>query len=102
MDTFAFLFHLTALNDPTFLGSDDTNTILTMEANRLRWDSIPDLGVDKVTFATGYVMGREGMAPDPRISHMEKHDYEVGYSRGSKVREGVLPRPDWDRATVPS
>lgn len=95
MDSFTFLFQLAAITDPSFLGDDDTATILTMEANRLRWPDIP--GKDKPAFATGYIMGREKMGRDPHLPEGENFDYDLGYERGVAVRKGA-PRPEWDRA----
>lgn len=101
MDTFSLLFQLAVRNDPSFLSGDSVSTLLTMETNRLQWDRVPGPCGDKVSFATGYVMGREGIPRDPP-SQGENHDYEFGYDRGSRVREGVSPRPDWDQEIVAS
>lgn len=98
MDPYALLFHLAVLNDVSFLSGDATDTILTMEANRLEWDHVPGPCGDKVSFATGYIMGREGMPRDPQTT--KNQDYEFGYDRGDRVRQGVSPRPDWDREVV--
>ncbi len=100
MDTFSILFQLAVSNDPSFMEGDTTATILTMEANRLHWDHVPGPCGDKVSFATGYIMGREGMPRDPATPEGENQDYEFGYDRGARVREGVSPRPDWDQEVV--
>jgi len=101
MDTFTILFQLAVLNDPAFMGGDPTSTILTMEANRLQWDHVPEPRGDKVSFATGYIMGREGMPRDAATPEEgENPDYELGYDRGVRVRDGLSPRPDWDRESV--
>jgi len=101
MDTFSLLFHIAVINDPQFIGGDPTSTLITMEANRLHWDLVPEPCGDKVSFATGYIMGREGLPRDPSTPD-ENRDYEFGYVRGVHVREGLSPRPDWDHESVPN
>lgn len=97
MNHFTLLFHLAAKTDPTFLGSDDMATLITMEANRLRWPRVPGPCGDKVSFATGYVMGREGVGRDPLLPEGENMDYDLGFECGTGVRCGA-PRPPWDHA----
>ena len=100
MDPYLFLFHLAAKSDPSFLGSnDDQSTIITMEANRLKWDYVPDPCGDRVSFATGYVMGRENLGRDPRLPEGLNPDYDLGYGCGVGVKEGA-PVPKWDRAAL--
>ncbi len=99
MNAYTLLFHLAAKTDPTFLGGDASDTLVTMEANKLRWNEVPDPFGDKVSFATGYVMGREGMSRDASLDLGENMDYDVGYEVGQRVlRDGIRPR--WDRYGV--
>jgi hypothetical protein len=97
MDTFSLLFHLASISDPDFLGGDDQTALITIEANRLHWAHLPDFD-DKIAFAAGYVMGREGMLRDPRST---SHAYDVGFEYGSSVQSG-RSRPYWDRPQVSS
>ena len=99
MDPYLILFQLAALRDPSFLGDDDTSTILTMEANRLRWPRVPSPCGDKAAFATGYIMGREKMGRDPHLPVGKSVDYDLGYERGVEVWRGA-PKPEWDRDVV--
>jgi hypothetical protein len=95
MDAFTILFHLAATKDQSFLGSDEESTLLVMETNRLRWSYVPDPCGDKAAFATGYVMGREGLGRDPQMPEGQNRDYDLGYDRGVGVRSGS-PLPKWD------
>lgn len=101
MNQFTLLFHLAAKTDPTFLCGDDTSTLITMEANRLHWTRVPSPCGDKISFATGYVMGREGVGRDPLLPEGENMDYDLGFECGSGVRDGA-PCPPWDRVPVPN
>lgn len=95
MNSYYLLFHIAAKSDPEFLGGDWRDTLLTMEVNRLRWDEVPSPYGDRGSFATGYVMGREGMGRDPSLPTGENRSYDEGYERG--VRAGVRgERPGWD------
>ncbi len=96
MNSYALLFYIAAKTDPTFLGGDDEDTLITMEANRLRWDDVPEPYGDKTSFATGYIMGREGMSRDKNLRVGQNLDYDVGYEVGHRVSLGDS-RPDWDR-----
>lgn len=98
MNTFSILFHLAATTDPEFMSGDPTNTYLTMEANRLNWDRVPCPDNEKASFATGYIMGREGMDPHP--TDIVDPNYKCGYNQGVLVFEGAMPRPGWDPAMV--
>ena len=102
MDTFSFLFHLAASNDPSFMQGDNTETLLTVETNRLQWEHVPDPCGDKVAFATGYIMGREGLPREEECPQGANFDFDIGYDRGERVREGASPRPEWDRVSVAS
>ena len=96
VNVYTLLFHLAAKTDPTFLGGDALDTLVTMEANKLRWNEVPDPFGDRVSFATGYVMGREGMDRDTRLGLGENMDYDMGYEAGQRVLQGET-RPRWDR-----
>ena len=95
MNAYTLMFYIAAKTDPTFLGGSAEETLITMEANKLRWEGVPDPFGDKVSFATGYVMGREGMSRDSRLCLGENMDYDVGYEVGLKVLSGSH-RPEWD------
>jgi hypothetical protein len=99
MDVFKLLFHLAAVTDPEFLGTDDRTALITMEANRLRWAYVPDPHGDKLAFATGYVMGREGLGRDPSLREGSDLDYDLGFEHGVRVRDGK-PRPRWDHVDI--
>lgn len=98
MDSFSILFQITAMTDPQFLTGDPTDTYLTMAANRLNWDKVPCAEDKKVAFATGYIMGREGMDPHPEDT--KDPNYNTGYNQGVRVSEGSMPRPGWDIVMV--
>lgn len=95
MNPYTLLFHLAAKTDPTFLGGDASDTLITMEANKLRWDEVPDPFGDRASFATGYIMGREGLERDALLVLGENRDYDVGYEVGQRVLQGEN-RPGWD------
>jgi hypothetical protein len=97
MDVYGILFHLAAVRDGSFLKEDDQTTLLTMEANRIELDDVPDLYGDKLAFAKGYVMGREGMGRDPKLPEGTDRDYDLGYDRGRRVRKGRRRTPHWDQ-----
>jgi hypothetical protein len=95
VNPYAVLFHLAARNDPNFLGGKKQDTLLTMEVNRLRWGEVPAPFGDRGSFATGYVMGREGMGRDPSLREGDNCAYDAGYEMGVEVSV-TGTRPDWD------
>lgn len=95
LNPYTVLFQLAAWNDPNFLGGKQEDTLLTMEVNRLRWGDVPAPFGDRGAFATGYVMGREGMGRDPALKQGDNHAYDVGYEMGVGVAV-TGTRPDWD------
>lgn len=99
MNSYTLLFHLASLGTP-FLDQDDASVILTLETNRLRWRHLPYVHGDKVSFATGYVMGREEMDRDPRLTQGQNPGYDLGYECGVRVIRGEAPTPAWDCETI--
>lgn len=97
MNVYGILFHLAAVRDRSFITEDDQTTLLTMEANRIELDFVPDLYGDKLAFAKGYVMGREGMDRDPCLPEGSDRDYDLGYEHGKRVQKGRKRTPHWDQ-----
>ena len=97
MDTCSFLFHLAVKTNPSFFDAgDDDTALLTVEANRLRWDRVPAPRGDRVAFATGYIMGREKLERDSENRVGQNEDFDLGYECGAGVSEGKH-RPPWDQ-----
>lgn len=95
MNPFAVLFHIAAKNDPSFLRGRKEDTLLTLEVNRLCWGDVPAPFGDRASFATGYVMGREGMDRDSAIPEGQNPAYDAGYEEGVGVSL-TGNRPEWD------
>lgn len=56
---------------------------------------------DKLAYATGYVTGKLGQAPDPIVLCVpdDAGDYQRGYDLGRLVHGGAA-RPTWDRTPL--
>ena len=99
MNLFNFLFHLNVVNHPDYLTSnDDQDILLTLEANRLCWDYLPEEHPNKVAYATGYLMAREALGRDLAAPVGANPSYDRGYERGQLVIQGAQPQPIWDPA----
>jgi hypothetical protein len=100
MNTYRFLFHWAAVGEDSFLGEDDATAFLTMETNRIELAEVPDLYGDKLAFAKGYVMGREGMRRDPGLPEGYARDYDLGFERGHLTRNNPKQKPHWDQRPI--